>query len=161
MKRTPLKQYSSLKSFTGLSSRKGFKPSTISLKRTSHRMKSRTNDDLGIADSKFSKIIIARDGKCLKCGTTIMLSCSHFYGRANYATRFDPDNCIALCIEPCHNLWESKKKTDYKEFMIALLGFNGFCKLEERSKLRVTQRASILKVQKFIKENLIEQEIQY
>lgn len=55
---------------------------------------------LAKADSAFSKKILRRDGKCQwlpHCEAITTLQCSHFIGRAVKNTRFDEDNCIALC----------------------------------------------------------------
>ncbi len=144
MKQTPLKSYTPLRAKTGL------KRSRVFINR---------NPDLVEADSKFSKIIIQRDGRCLNCASQCFLSCSHFFGRSNYATRFDPQNCITLCIV-CHDLWESKKNGVYKEFMIVWLGFEEFCKLEERSKIRMRPVEAVASALKEMK-NLPINEIQY
>ena len=60
------------------------------------------------ADSAFSKCIRERAGwTCERCSTKtpddkrMGLHCSHFHGRGKWATRFDPDNCEALCYG-CH-----------------------------------------------------------
>ena len=79
------------------------------------------------ADDKFSIFIRARDGKCLKCGTTEGLTCSHYHGRGKSATRFDEDNCIALCWE-CHQEWEGPK-AEYTQFMLERLGPGTFIAL--------------------------------
>lgn len=54
------------------------------------------------ADDAFSLVIRKRDGRCMHpvgCPKSALkdLQCSHFIGRATKSTRFDPDNCIALC----------------------------------------------------------------
>lgn len=73
------------------------------------------------ADKYFSQDIIARDEKCQRCGTTENLTCSHYWRRGHSGTRFDFDNCIALCVE-CHGLWEVRKNDEYMEFMLRRLG---------------------------------------
>lgn len=126
-----------LKSYKPLRAKKGFSKKQTSLKKTG--FKKTLNDEqkkIAEADSKFSKQIILRDGKCLRCGSTSFLSCSHFHKREIFSTRYDPHNCITLCIED-HQEWESKKNTDYKDFMISLLGIEGFNNLEQRSRLVV------------------------
>jgi len=58
-------------------------------------------------DSYFSRCIRERAGwKCERCGAQHQeksqgLHCSHFHGRGKWATRFDPDNCFAICYG-CH-----------------------------------------------------------
>lgn len=51
------------------------------------------------ADNAFSLKIRARDKHCLfpGCESLKGLQCSHYIGRATKSTRFDPNNCIALC----------------------------------------------------------------
>ena len=59
------------------------------------------------ADTYFSRCVRERaEWKCERCGTyyappTKALQCSHFEGRANWATRFEPLNALALC-HGCH-----------------------------------------------------------
>lgn len=59
------------------------------------------------ADSWFSKCVRQRANWCCEnCGkqydqSSTGLHCSHFHGRANWATRFHPDNARALCFG-CH-----------------------------------------------------------
>jgi hypothetical protein len=70
-------------------------------------------------DSLVSKIVIARDKKCIICGSTNKLGCGHLFSRIAYSTRWDLDNCYASCwacnfrheYDPypmqmaCKNLW--------------------------------------------------------
>jgi hypothetical protein len=120
-----------------------------------------TQKEVRETDSKFSKFIINRDQKCLNCGNTYNLSCSHFYGRANYATRYEPNNCITLCIDICHNSWESKKNGIYKDFMIALLGEEKFFSLENQSKMKISKTDSLILANNLLKKVENNQDIQY
>src|SRR5690606_9503745 len=72
-------------------------PKTKKLRKRAWKFK---KTELTECDSAFSKEIITRDGKCLfpGCGTTANLTNSHYIKRANWNTRFDPENCITLCI---------------------------------------------------------------
>lgn len=94
------------------------------------------------ADVMFSKLIRARDGwKCMFCGTqyeppTSGLQCSHFWGRGNKATRFDPENCDALCYG-CHARNEGNKQGFYRDFKIKQLGLKGYNALEKRARMIV------------------------
>ena len=60
------------------------------------------------SDSYFSKCIRERaEWKCERCGAqhkegSMGLHCSHYYGRGTWSTRFDKDNCEALCYG-CHS----------------------------------------------------------
>lgn len=83
------------------------------------------------ADSYFSKYIRERDGKCLRCGTTENLTCSHYFRRGISATRYDPKNNITLCAE-CHAEWEGPKK-EYTQLMRNLLGDEEFLALTEKA----------------------------
>jgi 5-methylcytosine-specific restriction endonuclease McrA len=49
-------------------------------------------------DKLVSQIVIARDGKCIVCGTTQNLTCGHLFSRVAYSTRWDLDNCYAQCL---------------------------------------------------------------
>lgn len=90
------------------------------------------------ADSKFSLFIRQRDGACKRCGAKEYLTCSHFWMRSHSATRFDPENCIALCAGPysnqCHETWEHRKNYEYKEWMIGWLGQDKYDALERRAR---------------------------
>lgn len=55
-------------------------------------------------DSLFSKLIRARDGKCLRCGTIHGLECSHTISREDINYRWDFMNAITLCWR-CHAWW--------------------------------------------------------
>lgn len=89
------------------------------------------------ADTEFSKWIRDRDGKCKHCGRTEMLQNSHYWARANSATRYLPENCIALCY-PCHYGnksygWEYVKQGEYRTFMLTWLGEEKYNWLEAKS----------------------------
>lgn len=91
--------------------------------------------NLQYADSKFSKFIIKRDGRCARCGCPIqeILTCSHFKNRQHKGTRFDPDNCDAVCW-PCHSQkWENDKAGTYREFKLRQLGVKRLEALEKRA----------------------------
>lgn len=102
------------------------------------------------ADSNFSNYIRSRDGECLKCGTTENLTCSHYWRRALSSTRFDPDNCIALCL-PCHMEWENLKNYEYKEFMVEWLGEEKYQELEKRSRTFMKREDAVLACMNFLK----------
>lgn len=91
------------------------------------------------ADSMFSLYIRQRDGKCMhpdcrnKSDTNIkQMQNSHFYGRGEWATRFDPDNCDTA-HKGCHYFkWEKTKNTDYLEFKKKQLGTKRFNILKKK-----------------------------
>lgn len=87
------------------------------------------------ADAEFSKWIRNRDKVCMRCGTTKNLTCSHFWVRQHSATRYDPDNCVAVCWMPCHKYhWEKEKHGDYRDFMLKRLGEEKYKELEKRAR---------------------------
>ena len=69
------------------------------------------------ADVWFSHCVRERaEWNCERCGThytppTQALHCSHYEGRGNWATRFDPLNAISLCYG-CHRLVGSRRLHD-------------------------------------------------
>lgn len=85
---------------------------------------------LDYADAQFSKWIRERDKTCQYpyCNKTDGLDCSHFHLRSNSATRYDPDNCIALC-RIHHQQLEvptPTKNAAYVALMLARLGSERF-----------------------------------
>lgn len=94
------------------------------------------------ADKKFSEYIRTRDEwRCKRCGTqyeppTAGLHNSHYFGRGKENTRFDPENCDALCFK-CHIEWGSANREEYRRFKIAQLGEEKFRDLEVRAEILV------------------------
>jgi 5-methylcytosine-specific restriction endonuclease McrA len=62
------------------------------------------------ADRRFSQQIRERGGhRCQRCGSVPAkggLHCAHMFTRRTRATRFDPDNALALCYG-CHQYVDS------------------------------------------------------
>lgn len=89
-------------------------------------------------DAYFSKFVRLRDGLiCQRCLKTFLrgdqgLHCAHFIGRANHATRWDPDNCVALCYG-CHQFMDTHKGTVFRVWLSQRLGQEKFDALVERS----------------------------
>lgn len=92
------------------------------------------------ADQQFSRFIRRRDGRCMnpmcpnglsRHAEVAQLECSHYYGRGILISRFDPDNCMALC-HTCHSMWEHTKEKRYKEVMIRWLGAKKWRALKKR-----------------------------
>ena len=90
-------------------------------------------------DSLFSNYIRQRDKyTCQRCGHTFSpdnaqgLDNSHYWGRGRENTRFDSENCIALCCG-CHRIWGGDGKDEYKAFMIKRLGQEGYDLLDVRA----------------------------
>jgi hypothetical protein len=93
-----------------------------------------TRSLLSYRDELFSLKTRVRDGwRCQRCGQQFEqlapnLHCSHYWGRSNKATRYDEENCDALCSF-CQ-LWEDDKQGEYKVFKIRQLGQERFDALE-------------------------------
>lgn len=85
------------------------------------------------ADKSFSLFIRTRDPMCRRCIFKPSSDCSHFWGRGNSGTRYDPKNCIGLC-RPCHDYWEHQKNNEYKEWMLKWLGPKEYELLERRAR---------------------------
>lgn len=119
-----------------------------------------TQKEVRETDSKFSKFIINRDQKCLRCGTTQMLTCSHFHGRANYATRFEPSNCVTFCV-PCHDIFESKKSGAYMDWMLAWLGEKEFFVLDTLSKMKISKADAIKNTKNLLLKVGVNNDIKY
>ena len=77
-----------------------------------------------------------RDGRCVRCGKTKNLQCSHFWVDGRNSTRFNEENCDTLCYA-CHygNLdgWEYQKQGEYMQFKIKQLGTKRYKALERLS----------------------------
>lgn len=88
------------------------------------------------ADSWFSKCIRARaKWRCERCEkqydqSSTGLHCSHYFGRGNWSTRFDPDNCEALCFG-CHAEMGANPH-DHRLRILRKLGGGAYDLLNER-----------------------------
>lgn len=85
------------------------------------------------ADKHFSIYIRTRDPICRICLITPTKDNSHFWGRGNSGTRYDPKNCIGIC-RPCHDEYEHLKNYEYKNWMEDWLGLEEYCALERRAR---------------------------
>ena len=96
------------------------------------------------ADGKFSKWIRERDGRCMHCGKTHNLQCSHYWSRKHSSTRYDPDNCFTLCSGCHYFIYENEKQGIYRNKMIDWLGVEAYDKLEARRYSTVKRKDAIL-----------------
>lgn len=96
------------------------------------------------ADDLFSKFIRARDGHCFFCNNPATQN-SHFWGRGNSATRYDPENCDGVC-GGCHMRHESNKQGLYREMKIKQLGEGGYKALEKRGRSIMKREDAIKQV---------------
>jgi hypothetical protein len=90
-------------------------------------------------DRKFSILIREAAGwQCARCGKYFaedsrdLLHCSHFFSRRHKATRFDPENCDALCFE-CHDRFGCHPM-EYEQWKIERMGEEQFAALSERAR---------------------------
>lgn len=103
------------------------------------------------ADDEFSKWIRARDKKCISCGRTTNLTCSHFWRRVNSSVRYDPENCDTLCWMPCHITWEKEKQGKYMAFKLKQLGQEKYSFLMLKAHKIVKRDEAILELMKWLK----------
>lgn len=112
------------------------------------------------ADKLFSIYIRNRDKwTCQRCHTryeppTTALHCSHYFSRVKECTRFEPDNCIALCFG-CHNLWgHGDQRDEYTAFMKKKLGkrFMGLIVQAHSSNKCKDDKMSLIKIRELLKE---------
>lgn len=82
-------------------------------------------------DTIVSLIVRARDGKCVICGSTKQLQCSHLIKRGRLSTRFDLDNCNANC-NGC-NLRHNNYPEFYTEWFLEHKGYELYGKLISQS----------------------------
>ena len=101
------------------------------------------------ADRIFSNYIRLRaDWKCENCGKNFennkgQLHNSHFWSRVRMSTRFDPDNCMAVCWH-CHFFkLEKEKQGIYRDLMIKRLGNEHYNTLRIKSNTLQNKRESI------------------
>jgi hypothetical protein len=101
------------------------------------------------SDILFSKYIRTRDGwRCVACDLDTEtgskdysehkqgLHCSHYWGRGRENTRFDPENCLALCLY--HHKYSAgwghtETKPRFTAYLREKLGDKGFDLLEVRA----------------------------
>lgn len=94
------------------------------------------------ADVMFSKYIREYyNWTCQRCWTRYErgsqgLHNSHYFGRSRESTRFDPENCTALCWG-CHQYFDGTNPEAYREFKINQIGEERFKKLRIRAETLV------------------------
>jgi hypothetical protein len=79
-------------------------------------------------DWLVSVIVRRRDRRCVTCGETRGLQCSHFYSRRHLRTRFDLRNCNAMCAG-C-NRRHNEDPEPYLLFMLERYGAGTVAELE-------------------------------
>jgi len=102
------------------------------------------------ADRYFSLCVRKRaNWSCERCHKgysppTTALHCSHYLGRGNWGTRFDPLNATSLCYG-CHQYLGSRP-LEHSEFMAARLG------LDEIDRLRAQAGSPAYRIKKRLKD---------
>lgn len=81
---------------------------------------SKARDAKKRADVLFSIVVRARDGACVRCGSTRDLECAHVRPRRYSATRVDLDNAMALCHE--HHAYYTAEPDEWEAFARSCLG---------------------------------------
>ena len=101
------------------------------------------------ADTEFSIHIRERDSFCFfGCGRPSKQN-SHFWGRGNSATRYDPLNCDGVCGH-CHMENEGNKQGLYRDLKIKQLGQKGYNELEKKARSIVKRSDAILEAMKLL-----------
>jgi hypothetical protein len=103
------------------------------------------------ADQEFSRFIRARDTRCFFCPNPTT-QCSHFWGRGNSATRYDPDNCDGIC-GGCHMRHEGNKQGLYREKKLAQLGESRYKVLEIRARSILKRSDAIIQCMILLEHN--------
>jgi hypothetical protein len=89
-------------------------------------------------DKQFSDFVRSRaKWSCEKCGKfypegkRMAIHCSHFWGRGRWATRFDPENCAALCYF-CHTYLGANPE-EHRTWFLNRLGTKRYQALKRRA----------------------------
>lgn len=81
-------------------------------------------------DTIVSKLVIARDKKCVQCGSTEKLTCGHLFSRRHKSTRWDLINCNCQCW-PC-NFGHGLDTSKYTRWFLDHYGVDIWNALEDR-----------------------------
>ena len=85
-------------------------------------------------DKAHSAFILRRDKRCVLCGSTNFLQCSHLLAGRRGSTRWDttPDgNCHAMCVQ-CHHEHHNGRPDDYRAWYIDTFGNESYDVLVRR-----------------------------
>ncbi len=100
------------------------------------------------ADEEFSRWIRKRDKRCFFCPNPAKQN-SHFWGRGNSATRYDPFNCDGIC-GGCHMRHEGNKQGLDREMKLKQLGKKGYALLERRGRSVMKRDQAIIACMKLL-----------
>jgi hypothetical protein len=73
------------------------------------------------ADDMFSLFIRKRDERCVTCGSTDRLQCSHVERRVRKSTRYHEMNAFAQCAR-CHSFHHYQSETPLRDYQIQKCG---------------------------------------
>lgn len=110
---------------------------------------------LSVADSNFSLWLRElRNYTCEVCGfyeepPTRHIQNSHYIGRKEMTTRFDPDNCDVLC-STCHAKWEARKQYEYRDWKIMKMGQKAHDDLKIKARGSLGQKDAIYNCMKLL-----------
>ena len=79
------------------------------------------------SDRLYSLLLRRERPACERCGSKNGLQVSHFYGRANEATRFLNENCDIMCFG-CHQYFTANPN-EYREWKFKRMGERAFKQL--------------------------------
>ena len=88
-------------------------------------------------DRLFGRFIRLRDQRCQYCGRSDRrLEAAHMFGRGKHSTRYDPENCYAMCGGPngnvCHR-WIDTHTTEKLAWLKQRIGEKRYAALELKS----------------------------
>ena len=101
------------------------------------------------------------DNHCGYCGKWFdfgRLQCSHFHGRRKRATRYDEDNCVALCMS-CH-MYLGENPYAHTEFFKKRLGSEKFDQLNIRANTPHKIDKEVIKAELKEKIKLLDKELE-
>lgn len=100
---------------------------------------------VAVLDRLTSLIVRRRDGRCVTCGTSQGLQCSHFYSRGYLSVRFDLRNCNAMCAG-C-NRRHNRDRRPYERYMRKRYGTAVIAELDQlRASLQKVADAQLIEL---------------
>lgn len=99
---------------------------------------------LHYADMWFSRLIILRDKRCVTCGSTDRLQCSHVFRRVRYATRWCMDAAYAQCAR-CHVFHHRQDETPLRTYAWQRVGQDRMDELYQQSRTTADFSADTIK----------------
>lgn len=104
---------------------------------------------LKVADSYFSHWLREKTPYCEWCGKVEGLTNSHYIGRKEMATRYDPENCDVFCWS-CHAILEDRKQYEYRDWKISKMGQEAHEALRAKKNTTLGQKDAIFNCMKLL-----------